>query len=107
MGVPANLVLGPFCEVHGVEHLVDSGCGRPVESVERRTQLEIPAAAQVRVEAWRLDEAGDPLERRHAELRVTAEDSHGSGAWPNEPEHHPQRRSLAGAVRAQIAEHIP
>ena len=63
-------------------------------------QLEVAAAGQVRVEARRLDEAGDAVERRDAGLRVAAEQAHDARGGADQAEHHPQRRRLAGAVRA-------
>ena len=74
------------------------------EQVVGGEQLEVLAAAQIRVEARAFDEAGHAFERAGAvDQRVAAEELHGSLARPDQPEQHPQRRRLAGAVRAEEA----
>ena len=79
---------------------------RRAVAVERRAQLEVAPAGQVRVEARRLDEARDAVERRHAGLRVAAEQPHAARGRADEAEHHPQRRRLAGAVGPEVAEDV-
>ena len=75
-----------------------------VAAVERGDQLEVAAARQVRVEARRLDEAGDAVEGARAlEQRVAAEQLRRALVGPDQPEQHPQRRRLAGAVGAEVA----
>ena len=70
--VAADLVARAVGELDGVERGVDPR-GR-VAAVERGDELEVPAAGQVGVEARRLDEAGDAVERAHAlDERVAAE----------------------------------
>ena len=76
-----------------------------VAAVERGHQLEVLAAAQVRVEARRLDEAGDAVERARA-LDAAGRGRTASRAalvGPDQPEQHPQRRRLAGAVGPEVA----
>ena len=75
-------------------------------AVERRAQLEVAPAGEVRVEARRLDEAGDAVERGHAGLRVAPEEPHAALAGTDEPQHHAQRGRLAGAVGAEVAEDV-
>src|SRR5436190_1803392 len=72
-------------------------------AVERGEQLEVPAAAEIRVEARRLDEAGHSLERVDAELGVAAEQADRTGGGPDEAEHHAERGGLARPVRPQVA----
>ena len=62
--VPADLVALAVGQLDDVEDLVDAPRG--VAAVERRQQLEVLAAGQVGVEARRLDEAGDAVERARA-----------------------------------------
>ena len=100
--VAARLVARAAGEVDRVERGVDPAAR--VAAVERGHHLEVLAAAQVRVEARRLDEAGDAVERARAlGLRVAPEQPHAAGVGADEPEQHPQRRRLAGAVGAEVA----
>ena len=70
--VALDLVALAVGEVDRVERGVDARVR--VAAVERGHQLEVPAAAQVRVEARRLDEARDAVERRRAlPQRIAAE----------------------------------
>ena len=65
------------------------------------------AAREIRVEARALDEARDAVERpRAVDERVAAEELRVPSRRPDQPEHHPQRRRLAGAVRAEVAEDV-
>ena len=79
---------------------------RGAVAVERRAQVEVAPAGEVRVEARRLDEARHAVERGHAGLRVAPEEPHAALAGADEPQHHPQRRRLAGAVGAEVAEDV-
>ena len=97
--VAADAVLGPVGELDRVERRVDP---RPrVAPVEGGQQLEVAPAVQVRVERRRLDESGDALERVDRQLRVAAEQPHAARGGPDQAEHHPQPRRLAGAVRVR------
>src|SRR5207302_9359399 len=61
VGVAAHPVCRAGCELDYLEHLADAlARTRPVE---RGEQLEVLAGAEVGIEARRLDEAGDPLQR--------------------------------------------
>ena len=72
VGVAADAILRPAGEVDGVERRVDLRAR--VAAVERRHQLEVLAAREVRVEARRLDEPRDALEGAHAvDHRIPAE----------------------------------
>ena len=78
--------------------------GRGSVAVERRHQLEVAAARQVRVEARRLDEAGDAVERgRPFDERVAPEQPRRALVGPDQAEQHPQRRRLAGPVGPEVA----
>ena len=100
--VAADLVLGPVGEVDGVERLADPSCGSV--AVERRHQLEVAAARQIRVEARRLDEAGDAVERgRTLQERVAPEQPRRALVGPDQAEQHPQRRRLACSVGPEVA----
>src|SRR5262249_39564860 len=69
--------------------------------------LEVLAARQVRVEAWRLDEAGDAVERPRAiDERVAAEQPRVAGGGADQAEQHPQAGGLPGAVRPEGAVHL-
>src|SRR4029077_24875 len=46
------------------------------------------------------------LERSDADHRIAPKQSHGPGRGTDQPEHHPQRGRLAGAVRPQIAVNV-
>jgi hypothetical protein len=84
------------------ERLVDPA--RRSAAVQRGAQLEVAAAGQIWVEARRLHEAGDAVERTRAlDQRVAPEQSSGARGWPDQPEQHAQRRGLAGAVRPEVA----
>jgi len=102
--VAADPVLRAVAQLDGVEDLVDPA--RRAVAVQRRAELQVATARQVRVEARRLDEARDPVERRDAGLRVAAEQPDAAGGRPDEAEHHPQRGGLARAVRPEIAEDV-
>ena len=100
--VAADLVASPFGQVDQVEYLGDPR-GR-VAAVVGGQQLQVLAPTQVRVEARRLDEAGDAVERAGAfDEGVAAEQLHVALGWANQAERHTQRRRLAGPVRAEEA----
>ena len=70
-------------------------------------QPQVPAAGEVRVEARPLDEAGDAVERARAvDERIAAEELRVARRRADQPEQHPQRRRLARAVRAEVAEDV-
>ncbi len=100
--VAADAVLGPAGEIDGVERRVDLRAR--VAAVERRDELEVLAAREVGVEARRLDEARDALERAHAvDHRVAPEEPRAAAARADQPEQHAQRRRLARAVGPEVA----
>ena len=72
--VAADPVPGPVSQLDDVEHLVDAVLR--AEAVVVGEQAQVLAAGEVRVEARRLDEAGDSLERLADALldRVAAEE---------------------------------
>ncbi len=103
--VAAHPVLGAGAELDHVEHLVDAP-GGPV-TVERGEEFEVLARAQVRVEARRLDEPGDALERVRAVAHgVAVEQFDDALAGRDQAERHAQRGRLAGAVGAEEAVHV-
>src|SRR5581483_11644389 len=99
--VRADPVGGPVEQADPVERLVQPPPGKA--AVERREELEVLAPAQVGIEGWRLDEAGDVLERGGAGGGVAPEEPDAAAVTPDQPEHHPQRRRLARPVRPQVA----
>ena len=100
--VAADLVARPVGEVDGVQRSIDPAGG--TIAVERGDELEIAPAAHVRIEARRLDEPGDAVERAHAvDQRVAPEELDCALVGADEPEQHPHRRRLAGAVGPEIA----
>ena len=102
--IAADAVLRAIAQLDDVEDLVDAARG--AVAVQRRAQVEVAPAGQVRVEARRLDEARDPVERGHARLRVAPEQAHAALGRSDEPEHHAQRRGLPRAVGPEIAEDV-
>ena len=73
-------------------------------AVERGDELEVAPAAHVRIEARRLDEPGDAVERAHAvDQRVAPEQLDRALVGPDQPEQHPHRRRLARAVGPEVA----
>src|ERR1039458_3125222 len=96
---------GPRGELGDLEHLVDALLC-PI-SVERGQELEVLARGQVRVEAWRLNESRDTLERPCALAhRVTPEQLDSALGGNDQPEGHPQRGRLASAIRSQEPIHV-
>ena len=84
------------------ERVVDA-VGR-VAAVQRGDELEVPAAAQIRIEARLLDEAGDAVEgARPVDDGVAAEQLRRALVGPDQPEQDPQRCRLPGAVGAEVA----
>src|SRR5262245_19888781 len=89
-------------EIDGVERVVDAL--RRVAAVQRGGHLQVPAAAQVRVEVRRLDEAGDAVQgARPLDEGIAPEQLGGAVVGPDEPEQHPQRGRLARAVGTEVA----
>jgi hypothetical protein len=89
-------------EVDRVQRRVDPAAR--VAAVQRGHHLEVLAAAQVRVEARRLDEARDAVEGAGTlDVRVAPEQAHAAGVGADEAEQHAHRRRLPGAVRAEVA----
>ncbi len=100
--VAADLVLGAVAEVDRLERLLDAGPG--VAAVEAGEQLEVAPAAQVRIEAGRLDEPRDPLEGAGALAhRVAPEQLGATGRRADQAQEHPQRRGLPGPVGPEVA----
>src|SRR5205085_10772159 len=88
-----------------LEYLLDARARVAVVVVGE--QAEVPPAREVGIEARALDEAGDAVERRRAVgERVAPEELHRALRRPDQAEHHPQRRRLARAVRAEVAEDV-
>ena len=100
--VAADLVARAIGQVDRVERLVDAVHG--AVAVERRGHLEVAPAAHIRVEARRLDEAGDAVQgARPLREGVAPEQLRAAGVGPDEAEQHPQRRRLPGPVRTEVA----
>ena len=100
--VAAHAVLGARGQLDGVERLADARGG--AVAVERRDQLQVAAAGEVRVEARRLDEPRHAVQgARPLDEGVAPEQLRGARVGPDQPEQHPQRRRLPGPVRAQVA----
>ena len=73
-------------------------------AVERRSHLEVAAPGHVRVEARRLDEAGDAVQGADPLLEgVAPEQLRAARVGPDQAEQHAQRRGLAGPVRPEVA----
>ena len=102
--VAAHPVLGPVGQLDGLERLIDP-LARAV-AVERGQQLEVAPAVQVRIEGGRLDEAGDAVERVHRLERIAPEQPDAPLGGPDQPQHHPQARGLAGAVGPEVPVHV-
>ncbi len=104
MRVAADAVTLAAGQLHGLQRLIDPVARAP--AVVGGEHLQVAPRVEVRIEGRRLDEAGDPLQRLHALDRVATEQAHRALGRPDQPQHHPQRRRLAGAVGAQIAVHV-
>ena len=103
--VAADAVLRAVAQLDELEHLVDPGARARLVVVGE--QLQVAPAGEVRVEARAFDEAGDAVERlRAVDERVAAEQPRRALGRADQAEQHPQRRRLAGAVRAEVAEHV-
>ena len=100
VGVAAHAVLRPRGQLDDLEHLVD-----PLPraaTVERGEQFEVLASRQVGVEARRLHEPRDALQRARAVAhRVAPEQLDGALRRHDQAERHAQRGRLAGAVGAE------
>src|SRR5579884_2082231 len=100
--VAADAIVGAVGEVDELEHLVDARAG--AVAVEVGEQAQVAPARQVGVEPRPLDEPGDAVERPRAlDERVASVQLDAARRRPDQAEHHPQRRRLAGAVRAEEA----
>ena len=98
-------MLGAIAQLDDVEHLVDPIAG--AASVVVGEELQIPPSAHVRVEARPLDEARDPVHgARSVDERVASEQARGAGGGSDQSEQHAQGGRLAGAVGAEVAEHV-
>ena len=76
-------------------------------AVEIAEQAQVAAARQIRIEARALDEAGHAVERARAvDQRITPEEPRVALRRADQPEQHPQRGRLAGAVRPEVAEDV-
>jgi transposase InsO family protein len=92
--------------LHLEERLHEYNTQRPhssLDGIKGGEQFEVLASIQIRVEGRGLDEAGDTLQRRDRQLRVRAEQPHAPRGRADQAEHHPQRRRLSRAVRAEVA----
>src|SRR5262249_23251681 len=77
---------------------------RSAGAVQPREQRQVFPARQVRVEGRHFDEAGDPLGHDAGRLlERMAEQRHGSGVAPDQPEKYTHERGLPGAVRTEQA----
>jgi hypothetical protein len=99
--VATHLVALAAGQLHHLQRIVDPL--RSVAAVVGSQHLEVLARGDVRIERGRLDEPGHSLERAHARHRVAPEEAHRPLAGADEPQHHAQRRRLAGPVGPQIA----
>src|SRR6059058_2169935 len=105
MRVAADLVLRAVSQLHRLEHRLDPGAGARLVVIGE--QPKVAAAGEVRIEPRPLDEPGHALERpRTFNHRVAAEQPDAAVRRTDQPEHHPQRRRLSGAVRAEVAEDV-
>jgi hypothetical protein len=103
--VPSDPVIRALAQLDEVEHLVDALS--PVAAVVVGEHPEVPSRGQIRVEPRPFDEAGDVVERAGAvDDGIPAEQPRRAFRRANQAEEHPQRRRLAGAVRAEIAEDV-
>ena len=91
-------------ELYQLEHLVDARGG--AVAVECRQELEVAPPAQIRIERRRLDEPRDALERADRHLRVAPEQPYRALGGPDQPEHHPKRSRLSGAVGTEVPVHV-
>ncbi len=75
-----------------------------IAAVVGGAQLQVLAAGHVGIEARRLDEAGDAVQRpRAVHLWIAPEQPGDAGGRPDQAQQHPQRRRLARAVGAEVA----
>ncbi len=103
--VAADAVLAAIAQLDDVEHLLDARARDA--TVEIAEQVQVAAAGQIRVEARALDETGHAVQStRSVDQRVAAEETRLALGRPDQPEQHPQRGRLAGAVRAEVAEDV-
>ena len=99
--VAADAVAGAVGQVDRVERAVDARRRRRRRR-SAATSSRFLRPRQVRVEPRCLDEAGDAVERGGTELqRVPSEQPGAARGRADQPEQHPQRRRLAGAVRPE------
>jgi len=87
-------VLATIGEIDHREYFADP---QRIRSAVAGQHLQIVRTGQIRVEAGRFDQRADAVE-------VTgrpAEQPHAARRRPDQPQQHPQRRRLAGAVRAE------
>src|SRR5207244_6870015 len=103
--IAANLVVAPITELSEREQLLDPRAR--VAVVVGGEQAQVSPRRQVWVEGRPLDEAGDTFERlRPGDLRIAPEKLDRALGRPDQPEQHPQRGRLAGAVRPEVAEDV-
>ena len=98
--VPLDASVGCAVELDQAQHLVHTR----VRQADRSAQHpQVVAAGAARMEVRRLEHGSDS-QRRMIERGIgLAEDQGAAAARLGEPEQHPQRRRLAGAVRAEEA----
>ena len=103
--VAPDTILAAIAQLDDVEHLLDARARNA--TVEIAEQVQVAAAGQIRIEARALDETGHPVQStRSVDQRVAAEETRPAVGRPDQPEQHPQRGRLAGAVRAEVAEDV-
>ena len=85
----------------------DLSLGQQTRAVERRVHAEVLGDAQAPIhERLRRCEAHPAQRRLGAVVRIVPEQSHVTGARPDDPEQHVERRRLAGAVRPEQPQHF-
>ena len=80
-----------------------SSARRSRDAGRRASTAQVVARGAARVEAGRLQRRRRPCAAGRASSAYGAADGRGPGRRPDQPEQHPQRRGLAGAVRAEEA----
>ena len=99
--VPLDAAASRRVELDQPQHLLDPRVA--ADPTARAERAQVVAARAARVEVGRLEHRADP-QRGPLERRVgLAEDERAAARRRREPEQHPQRRRLAGAVRAEEA----
>ena len=99
--IASDPIAGAIGQLDGLQGRVDPAAG--VVTVEGGQQLEVAPRGHVGIEGRRLHEARDAVECPRGFVWIAPKQPDGPRRRPDQAEHHPQRRRLAGAVRSQIA----